>query len=69
MKADDLVESGRAAMTSGDLPMAIEVLKRATEIDPKNKIAWNLLGMSYLGMRQDDAAISASGTTYSFCDW
>src|SRR5580692_4809987 len=59
MKADDLVESGRAAMSSGDLTMAIEVLKRATEIDPKNKIAWNLLGMSYMGLRQDDAAISA----------
>jgi tetratricopeptide (TPR) repeat protein/transglutaminase-like putative cysteine protease len=59
MKADDLVESGRAAMNSGDLTMAIEVLKRATEIDPKNKIAWNLLGMSYLGTRQDDAAIVA----------
>jgi Flp pilus assembly protein TadD/transglutaminase-like putative cysteine protease len=59
MKADDLVESGRAAMASGDLPMAIEVLKRATEIEPKNKIAWNLLGMSYMGLRQDDLAVSA----------
>ena len=59
MKAEDLVESGRAAMNSGDLAMAIEVLKRATEIEPKNKIAWNLLGMSYLGTRQDDAAIAA----------
>ncbi|MGC2328668.1 MAG: DUF3857 domain-containing protein [Candidatus Sulfotelmatobacter sp.] len=59
MKADDLVESGRAAMNSGDLAMAIEVLKRATEIDPKNKIAWNLLGMSYMGLRQDDAAVAA----------
>ena len=59
MKADDLVESGRAAMSSGDLAMAIEVLKRATEIEPKNKIAWNLLGMSYMGLRQDDAAIAA----------
>jgi tetratricopeptide (TPR) repeat protein len=59
MKADDLVESGRAAMNSGDLTMAIEVLKRATEIEPKNKIAWNLLGMSYMGVRQDDAAIAA----------
>src|ERR1700735_2942353 len=36
MKADDLVDSGRAAMSSGDLTMAIEVLKGATEIDPKN---------------------------------
>ncbi len=59
MKADDLVESGRAAMNSGDLTMAIEVLKRATEIDTKNKIAWNLLGMAYMGVRQDDAAIAA----------
>ena len=59
MKADDLVESGRDAMNSGDLTMAIEVLKRATEIEPKNKMAWNLLGMSYMGLRQDDAAVAA----------
>ncbi len=59
MKADDLVESGRAAMTNNNLPMAIQLLKRATEVDPKNKYAWNILAAAYLGMRQNDDAIAA----------
>ncbi|HXM68403.1 MAG TPA: DUF3857 domain-containing protein [Candidatus Acidoferrum sp.] len=59
MKADDLVESGRAAMNSGNLTMAIQLLKRATEVEPKNKYAWNLLGAAYLGTREDDNAIAA----------
>ena len=59
MKADDLVESGRAAMSSGNLPMAIQLLKRATEVDAKNKYAWYALAIAYLGMRQNDDAIAA----------
>jgi tetratricopeptide (TPR) repeat protein len=59
MKADDLVESGRAAIASNNLPMAIHLLKRATEVDPKNKYAWNMLAAAYMGMRQNDDAIAA----------
>jgi tetratricopeptide (TPR) repeat protein len=59
MKADDLIESGRAAIASGNFPMAIEVLKRATEVDPKNRYVWNTLAAAYLGMRQNDEAIVA----------
>ena len=59
MKADDLVESGRAAIANNNLPMAIQLLKRATEVDPKNKFAWNFLAGAYLGMRQNDEAIAA----------
>jgi tetratricopeptide (TPR) repeat protein len=59
MKADDLVESGRAAIASGNLPMAVQLLKRATEVDPKNKYAWNSLAAAYLGMRQNNAAVAA----------
>src|SRR5579871_1566961 len=59
LKADDLVESGRAALTGNNLPMAIQLLKRATELDPKNKYAWNVLAAAYLGMRQNDDAIAA----------
>jgi tetratricopeptide (TPR) repeat protein/transglutaminase-like putative cysteine protease len=59
MKADDLVESGRAAMANNNLPMAIQLLKRATEVDSKNKYAWNLLAAAYLGMRENDEAIAA----------
>jgi tetratricopeptide (TPR) repeat protein len=59
MKADDLVESARAASTAGNLPVAEALLKRATEIDPKNKYAWNNLGLIYFAQRQDDQAIAA----------
>lgn len=58
MKADDLIESARAASDSGNLQVAEALLKRATEIDPKNKFAWNNLGLIYLGTRQDDQAIA-----------
>jgi len=59
MKADDLVESGRAAIGSNNLPLAVQLLKRATEVDPKNKYAWNMLAAAYMGMRQNDDAIAA----------
>ena len=58
MKADDLVDSAKAATDSGNLPVAIALLKRATEVDPKNKFAWNNLGLIYFAMRQDDQAIT-----------
>ena len=58
-KADDLVESGRAAMNNGNLTVAIELLKRATEVDAKNKYAWYALAVAYMGLRQNDAAIAA----------
>ncbi|HEY4905517.1 MAG TPA: DUF3857 domain-containing protein [Candidatus Sulfotelmatobacter sp.] len=60
MKADELVESGRAAMNSGNFPVAIALLKRATEIDPKSKTAWNYLGLAYLAVRDNDASIAAT---------
>ena len=59
MKADELNESGRAAMQSGNFPLAIELLKRAVEVDPKDKYAWNNLGLAQLALRQNDQAIAA----------
>ena len=59
MKADDLVESGRAAIAGNNLPLAAQLLKRATEVDPKNKYAWYALALAYMGMRQNDDAIAA----------
>ena len=59
MKADELVESARAASEAGNLTVAEALLKRATEIEPKNKFAWNNLGLVYMTMRQDDLAIAA----------
>ena len=59
MKADELVDSARAAGDSGNLPVALALLKRATEVDPKNKFAWNNLGLVYFTMRDYDQAIAA----------
>jgi tetratricopeptide (TPR) repeat protein len=59
MKADELDESGRAAMRSGNLALAVELLKRAVEVDPKHKYAWNNLGLAYLAMRRNADAIAA----------
>ena len=59
MKADDLVESARAAADAGNLAVAEALLKRATEIDPKNKVAWNNLGLIYFATRNDEQAIAA----------
>ncbi len=59
MKADDLVESARAAADQGNLALAEALLKRATEVDPKNKFAWNNLGLIYFQTRQNDQAIAA----------
>ena len=58
MKADELVESARAAAESGNLTVAEALLKRATEVDPKNKFAWNNLGLIYLQTRQEDQAVT-----------
>ncbi|HKI25971.1 MAG TPA: DUF3857 domain-containing protein [Candidatus Sulfotelmatobacter sp.] len=59
MKVDDLIDSAHAAEANGNLPVAAALLKRATEVDPKNKIAWNNLGLVYFAMRQDGPAIAA----------
>jgi tetratricopeptide (TPR) repeat protein len=59
MKADDLVDSARAAADGGNFPVAIALLKRATETDPKNKVAWNSLGLVYFAMRDNDQAVAA----------
>ncbi len=59
MKADDLIDSARAAADSGNLPVALVLLKRATEVDPKSKIAWNNLGLIYLAQRENDKAVAA----------
>jgi tetratricopeptide (TPR) repeat protein len=59
MKADDLFESARAALANNNFPLAIQLLKRATEIDPKHKYAWYALAVAYMGMRQNDDAIAA----------
>jgi tetratricopeptide (TPR) repeat protein len=59
MKADDLFESGRVAIASSNFPLAIQLLKRATEVEPKHKYAWYALAVAYMGLRQNEDAIAA----------
>jgi tetratricopeptide (TPR) repeat protein/transglutaminase-like putative cysteine protease len=59
LKADDLNSAGRAALDRGDVDTAIDLLKRAAELDPKNKWTWNNLGGAYLAERKTDEAVAA----------
>jgi tetratricopeptide (TPR) repeat protein len=59
MKTADLIKSGNEARQNGNYGMAVELLNRAVESDPKSKIAWNDLGLAYLDFRQDGLAINA----------
>jgi tetratricopeptide (TPR) repeat protein len=58
MKVEDLLESARSADQNGNPDLAQVLLKRATEVDPKNKFAWNNLGLIYFELHQDAQAIS-----------
>jgi tetratricopeptide (TPR) repeat protein len=59
LKADELNESGYAALQNGNYPLALQLLKRAVEVDPKHKLAWNNLGNVYLAQRDTKEAITA----------
>ena len=59
LKADELNESGFSALQNGNYPLAVSLLKRAVEVDPKHKNAWNNLGNVYLAQRQTSNAIGA----------
>jgi Flp pilus assembly protein TadD len=59
MSASDLIKSGNEARNNGNYTLAIDLLNRAIEADPKNKLAWNDLGLAYFDSRQDDLAANA----------
>ncbi|MGH9745037.1 MAG: DUF3857 domain-containing protein [Candidatus Acidiferrales bacterium] len=56
--ADELFETGLAALNSGNTRAAIPLFLRVVELDPKYKQAWNDLGLAYLraGMFEEAAA-------------
>ena len=56
---DDLNESGFQALTNNNFQLAVELLQRVVQQDPKHKTAWNNLGRAYLGLNQNDQAIAA----------
>lgn len=57
--ADDLVEAGAAALNAGNTGAAIPLLKRAVELDPQQKQAWNNLGLADLRSGKIEDAVSA----------
>lgn len=59
MSASELIKSGNEARSNGNYTLAIDLLNRAVEADPKNKLAWNDLGLAYFDSRQDDLAANA----------
>ena len=55
--ADELHQSGLAALNSGDFRTAIGLFKRVVQLEPKHAWAWNNLGLAYLGTGMLDSAI------------
>lgn len=55
-KAKLYTEMGTAALLRGELPQAIEDLRKALMIDEKNAIAHNHLGLAYYGLGKKDLA-------------
>jgi Flp pilus assembly protein TadD/transglutaminase-like putative cysteine protease len=58
-KADDLHESALAALRNRNYELAVQLLQRVVELDPRHKYAWNNLGRAYLGLQKTDDAIRA----------
>jgi len=57
-----VAELGRRAYEAGqagNFEEAILLLTRLVELDPKDKVAWNLLGRAHLELRETNAAIDA----------
>lgn len=57
--ADDLVAAGTANLKSGNPRAAIQLLQRATQLQPNHKTAWNGLGLAYIQTQQFADAASA----------
>jgi tetratricopeptide (TPR) repeat protein len=59
LKGDDLNDAARAALERGNFQVAVDLLKRLIEAEPKHRTAWLSLGRAYMGLRQTDQAIAA----------
>jgi Flp pilus assembly protein TadD len=55
----DLNQAGYDALSNRDYSRAVTLLKRVTELEPKDRTAWNNLGRAYMGLRETPAAIAA----------
>ncbi len=59
VKTDELYDAAISAIQAQNYSGAVELLKRVTELEPKHKDAWDLLGSAYLALRQTDNAVAA----------
>jgi Flp pilus assembly protein TadD len=59
MKTGDLIRSGNEARKNGNYALAVALLNRAVEADPKSKRAWDALGLAYFDDGQDGLALNA----------
>lgn len=59
LTADQLNDAGQDALKNGNYSLAVDVFKRAVEVDPKHKWAWNNLGRAQLDQQHVDEAILA----------
>jgi len=57
--ADELLETGLAALNSGNIGAAVPLFQRVVELEPKHKQAWNDLGLAYLRSGNFDKAADA----------
>ena len=57
--ADELLETGLAALNSGNIRAAIPLFQRVVELEPQHKQAWNDLGLAYLRAGDFDKAADA----------
>jgi tetratricopeptide (TPR) repeat protein/transglutaminase-like putative cysteine protease len=58
-QARQLSQAGFDALTSRDFPKAVSLLKRAVELSPADRTAWNNLGRAYMGIHDIPSAIAA----------
>src|SRR5260370_42136532 len=56
---EEIRKAGGAALARRDFGVAADLLKRAVDQDPKQKDAWEDLGLAYAGLKQHDQAIGA----------
>lgn len=57
--AQDMQDSGAAALQRRDFAAAVDLLKTVVEKEPRRKDAWDQLGRAYAGLNQHDQAIAA----------
>jgi transglutaminase-like putative cysteine protease len=59
LTAAELLRSAYQALQAGNFDEAVALLTRIVERDPKDKVAWNLLGRAHLELKETDAAVDA----------